>query len=449
MPLPKPKSGETREAFMERCMSDDTMVEEYPTSEQRAAVCMRQWKSSQKAARRGKTWRLFADDQPAATHALVLGTYPPTRNGVQAFYYWRPVVCDGEFQHPTEKWSLVVTPERRIKWEQAFRRLLAAGVEHPIVLDHRTDAESLVGYVLNVRQEGDWYWELHQYLGEESRDVALKNYCSIAVNEHYIGSDGVDYGEVIEHTAITPVPVIPGQGEAVPLQFSEGGQRNHGDILRLATRVEAKMMIAITDEQMAELKKLLGDDTTTENLLERTLKVLAGARAQADEYTKQLSAAQQQTERLTEELALAKGKLAESESTIKQLSLHATPAPPEGEALEAFVEADEAALDALVTSGAINKVTRDALARVLLGTPEKRSLCLSKAHTGTEHRISKLVLAALKDNRPVPIGPGREEPDAKKGEDGEMTPERRRFLLSQTAAGREILAREDREKARA
>lgn len=40
MPLPKPNSGETEDAFMERCMGDDKMGAEYPDKDQRVAVCM-------------------------------------------------------------------------------------------------------------------------------------------------------------------------------------------------------------------------------------------------------------------------------------------------------------------------------------------------------------------------------------------------------------------------
>lgn len=40
MPLPKPSSGETEDAFMKRCMGDDKMGAEYPDKDQRVAVCM-------------------------------------------------------------------------------------------------------------------------------------------------------------------------------------------------------------------------------------------------------------------------------------------------------------------------------------------------------------------------------------------------------------------------
>ena len=43
MPLPKPNTGEMRDDFMNRCMANLVMNNEYPDKEQRYAVCNTQW----------------------------------------------------------------------------------------------------------------------------------------------------------------------------------------------------------------------------------------------------------------------------------------------------------------------------------------------------------------------------------------------------------------------
>ena len=48
MPLVKPKDKETREDFISRCMSDDKTTSEFPTTEQRLAVCNSQYKNKTK-----------------------------------------------------------------------------------------------------------------------------------------------------------------------------------------------------------------------------------------------------------------------------------------------------------------------------------------------------------------------------------------------------------------
>ena len=48
MPLPVPKKDESKKDFIDRCMADDVMNQEYPDNDQRYAICQTQWKEKQK-----------------------------------------------------------------------------------------------------------------------------------------------------------------------------------------------------------------------------------------------------------------------------------------------------------------------------------------------------------------------------------------------------------------
>lgn len=48
MPIPKPKSGESEQDFMSRCVSDDIMRSEYPDQDQRVAVCLGSFRKNAK-----------------------------------------------------------------------------------------------------------------------------------------------------------------------------------------------------------------------------------------------------------------------------------------------------------------------------------------------------------------------------------------------------------------
>ena len=52
MPIPKPNTGESHGAFVQRCMSDPVMLEEYDDESQRLAVCETQWSGGSNARRR-------------------------------------------------------------------------------------------------------------------------------------------------------------------------------------------------------------------------------------------------------------------------------------------------------------------------------------------------------------------------------------------------------------
>jgi HK97 family phage prohead protease len=44
MPIPKPNTGEKQDEFIERCMGNDIMKEDFPDNKQRLAVCFKQWR---------------------------------------------------------------------------------------------------------------------------------------------------------------------------------------------------------------------------------------------------------------------------------------------------------------------------------------------------------------------------------------------------------------------
>ena len=80
MPLVKPKDNEDKGDFIERCMGDDGMKEEFPDNDQRLAVCHARWNGEH--SKRGKVeYRVFdtcvevrSDEDPAIRgHAAVFG----------------------------------------------------------------------------------------------------------------------------------------------------------------------------------------------------------------------------------------------------------------------------------------------------------------------------------------------------------------------------------------
>ena len=54
MPIPKPKATESRQEFLDRCMGDKTMVDEYSDSGQRSAVCNSSYNSYKEDTLEGK-----------------------------------------------------------------------------------------------------------------------------------------------------------------------------------------------------------------------------------------------------------------------------------------------------------------------------------------------------------------------------------------------------------
>lgn len=161
---------------------------------------------------------LTANNAPDATAHLSPGSaLPKTRNTLPCHYYWRPSICDGDWTNNAADppFTMSVTPGVRTDWERKFRMMKESGDEVPVVMDHEEDySPATLGYVLDMRQNGPWLEELHQYLGDSARDTALRNKLSVGVNPNFTDSRRRFHGSTIVHSATTSRPVCPGQGEA-------------------------------------------------------------------------------------------------------------------------------------------------------------------------------------------------------------------------------------------
>lgn len=48
MPLPSPRKDESKEDFLQRCMGDEVMNQEFPDRSQRYAICLNIWEDKKK-----------------------------------------------------------------------------------------------------------------------------------------------------------------------------------------------------------------------------------------------------------------------------------------------------------------------------------------------------------------------------------------------------------------
>lgn len=73
MPLPKPQKQETETEFLERCMADELMRDEYPENDQRFAVCNSIWRDKKMAdiERKGITLEFKGGDDEGSFSAQI------------------------------------------------------------------------------------------------------------------------------------------------------------------------------------------------------------------------------------------------------------------------------------------------------------------------------------------------------------------------------------------
>jgi len=60
MPIPSPKGKQTEKSFIDKCMSDPSMTDEFKDNKQRYAVCVNQYKRSKKI---DASWEDFSNEK--------------------------------------------------------------------------------------------------------------------------------------------------------------------------------------------------------------------------------------------------------------------------------------------------------------------------------------------------------------------------------------------------
>lgn len=138
-------------------------------------------------------------------------------------YFWKPAISCGWFTHPVTGQREFVDRGRIDQWVENFRAMRADGLEVPTPVDHSDRAEDNRGFVVAMRRTGDTLQVLHQAIGKDAIKLAMRNRCSVLINPHFTDAYDRKWGEVIEHSAYTPKPVIHGHGEFQAFAASRAG----------------------------------------------------------------------------------------------------------------------------------------------------------------------------------------------------------------------------------
>ena len=156
----------------------------------------------------------------AALAPVEVEQLPKEVNGQPAAYFWADGIRVGRYIHPAGKFELHVDEKRLDGWAANFRRMKAAGVDVPVPVDHSSSARDNLGYVVDVKRDGDALKLLHQLIGDDAIKLAARNKVSLGIDPQFIDGRGNAFGDCIVHSSLTPVPVVPGQEGFVPLANS-------------------------------------------------------------------------------------------------------------------------------------------------------------------------------------------------------------------------------------
>ncbi len=170
-------------------------------------------------------YHLGGDGGDPLRPAVTLGQgLPPRVSDLPAHYYWKDAIRVGTYAHPSGRYTLGITRETLDGFARTFSAMRENGVGVPILMDHAPTAAATLGWIVAVKRDGDRLMELHQFLGDDARDVGLRNHVSLGIDPDFVDGRGVRYGRAIVHSAVTPVPVVPGQGEFQAVELAGVGR---------------------------------------------------------------------------------------------------------------------------------------------------------------------------------------------------------------------------------
>lgn len=310
--------------------------------------------------------------------------WPKEIAGQPVRYIWRPSIRTGQYTHPATGQRFSVSTDRMNKWIENFRRMKSNGHRVYVPLNHSAKVQDNRGYVLDMRRNGDWLEELHQYIGDDAIRDAARSRVSLNIVPNLKDGFGNVYDEAIEHSSLVVNPVILGQAE--PVLAASGGTSEPGQafVLSAETAGAEQPVMNLSDATVTALKALLGSDVSADNMAQRVSdKINAGQTA--------LSACQQERDGL---------KLAATAPA--GVSLLA------GHSLSAMVTAAKRAKDHAVSRGAINPDTAGKLEKLLIAPAKDKQNVLALSASGLEDEsappLALAVFEALGENKPVALG---------------------------------------------
>jgi hypothetical protein len=162
--------------------------------------------------------------------------------------FWKELIREGRWVNAKAGFTLDVDGSRLEQWERGFREMAEAGIRVPVPWGHSYDPRDNAGFVEEIELRDGGLWAL---LNVPDEDDAAKlgstvRAVSVSINPGFVDGSGRDWGEVIEHVALTNYPVVTGQEDFIQASYDGGAdkraimlerEQGHGtDNSELATR---------------------------------------------------------------------------------------------------------------------------------------------------------------------------------------------------------------------
>lgn len=299
-------------------------------------------------------------------------------NGQPVKSFVKDLIRVGTWRDPRTGDEFSVTKDDLERWTREFSRMRENGVKVHVPSGHTDDPDKNRGWCEGMFHDGTTLFGNIDLVGEDAIAMASTAEVSIYAPSRLVDGKGNTYDNPIAHVALTPVPVISGQGGFVPITASRGGTEQV-PVYRLAQETTT-----MNPHLLAVAKALGVDVTAAKSDQDLHDAIVAKNKGAADAGDKAVAMARELDES-KKALALARTEL----EAAKKGDIETNP-----RVLKFSRQSRTLALDALVpAAGNALKPCVDALKKILCPDDDK---ALALSLTPANDALVDGVVAALK-----------------------------------------------------
>ena len=204
---------------------------------------------------------------------LVSGAGEIALDGGQKF--WKELIREGRWTNPRAGFTIQVDRDRLDTWKQQFDEMLDAGIRVPVPWGHSYDPRDNAGFVEEIELRDGGLWGLLNVPNEQDAAKLGSTVCavSVSINPNFVDGSGRNWGQVIEHVALTNYPIVTDQSEFIQAA-NENGDEKRAIVLELAAEEPVIDLDAIRSrfgiegelsrENLVDAIKLKFDEVTAE-----------------------------------------------------------------------------------------------------------------------------------------------------------------------------------------
>lgn len=297
---------------------------------------------------------------------LSLSAIVKAEDGATRGTFRKEVIAVGGYVQEDQGVEFEITLDTLRHWVATFRAMQKNGVKIPILLGHVETAEANRGWMMDLFTEGKSLVMTCELFDKDVENLVRRNDVSLCSPPEWTDGKGNRYVRPIRHIALTPVPVVPGLSDFVPIAASFGDTDMTLDLKQLGADIGIE-------------KEL--DEKNAGTLILDFCKTLKG----------QVETATGKVTELGKELETAKK---EPKPSAKKVEVDPT-------LLSLAHDNHTMKLDALVAAAKITPAVRDKLAASFIG--KDGAVLKLSLEAGTVSQFDKVV-DALKENDPVKLG---------------------------------------------